>query len=71
MRQQILPALKVLGNIVTLIDTKNSVFTFKYHGPIRAMHGIESYARKMITDCCPAAQEVVFKTNRVRDERDV
>ncbi|CAM9729292.1 unnamed protein product [Discosporangium mesarthrocarpum] len=68
--EAIAPALKVLGNVVELLDTTDRVFTFKYMGFIKHKYGIECWARKLIKETYPDAQDVKFVTNRVRDHRD-
>eukprot|EP00934_Nitzschia_sp_Nitz4_P006505 Nitzschia sp. Nitz4//scaffold16_size188269//51006//52546//NITZ4_001784-RA/size188269-processed-gene-0.50-mRNA-1//-1//CDS//3329538496//6495//frame0 len=44
--EKIQPALRVFGNIIELLSIEDSnFFRFKYHGPIKDRHGIESWVR--------------------------
>ncbi|GMI26173.1 hypothetical protein TrRE_jg619, partial [Triparma retinervis] len=62
------PALKVLGDVVTLLGVEGGAWRFKYHGLIKNKRGMEFFAEKLLRDEGVNVTGVRFETGgRVRD----
>jgi len=67
--EKIQPCLKVLGNTVELLSIQETVFRFRYYGPMKNKRGIEAWTGTMIRDCAVDCTGVVFETGgRKKDD---
>ena len=72
LREQIQPALDVLGSCVDLLSIEGeeqTVYRFHYYGLMKNRHGMSCWAETMIRDCGVEVTGVVFETGfRRRDQ---
>lgn len=67
--EAIQPCLKVLGDAATLLSIQETVFRFRYYGPMKNRRGIENWTKTMIRDCGVNCTGVLFETGgRKKDE---
>jgi len=67
-RENIQPALKILGSVVKLLETNGTVFRFHYYGLIKNKRGMAAWTETLIRDCGVECTGVVFETGwRKRD----
>ena len=67
-KEQIQPALNILGSCAQLLSIDGSVFRFHYHGLMKNKFGMKCWTESMLKDCGVNVTGVIFETGfRRRD----